>query len=282
MPSLTLIYELTEQLTFRGAYSQTVARPTFRELSPVRQQEFLGSEQFFGNPDLKMSAIENFDFRTDYRPTPGGLISFSLFHKSIDDPIEYIRAGNTSFGGFTVPVNFSEGEITGGEIEIRQDMGDLFPELLGLTLGANGTIIESEVIVPDDQVTVPIGQTSRQMLNAPEYLLNFFVTYRSEDTGTEVGLFYTIRGDTLVTGSSAALNANDPFTPNVFETAYDTLNFTIAQKLSEHLKIKFSAKNLTDPDIQRVYRSPITPETVQSSYNKGISLSVSLSAQFEF
>jgi len=282
LPSLTLIYDVTEQVTLRGAYSQTVARQTFRELSPIRQQEFLGSEQFFGNQTLKMSSIDNYDFRADYRPNPGGLISFSLFRKDITDPIEYVRAGNTAFGGFTLPVNFSEGTINGLEVEIRQDMGEVFPELLGLTLGANGTLIDSEVIVNADQITAPIGQTSREMLNAPEFLVNFFATFKYEDTGTELGLFYTVRGDTLVVGASAAPNPTDAFSPNIFETQYDTLNFTVSQDLGKYFKLKFSAKNLTDPDIQRVYRSPITPEVVHSSYNKGVSLSVSLSASFDF
>lgn len=282
LPSLTFIYEATDALSFRTAYSQTVARMTFRELSPVRQQEFLGSDQFFGNQFLKMSDVVNYDFRTDYRPTPGGLVSFSLFYKDITDPIEYISSGNASFGGFTFPVNFKSGTLYGGELEIRQDMGEYFPELTGLSLGANATIIESEVQVNDNQITAPINQTSRPMLNAPDQLINLFAVYSNEDTGTDIGLFYTIRGDTLVAGASAQPSATGSFIPNLFETQYDTLNFTIAQKLGEHFKIKFSAKNLTDPDIQRVYRSPITPETVQSSYNKGISFSVSLSAQFEF
>lgn len=284
LPSLSLIYEATDALTFRGAYSETIARTTFRELSVARQQEFLGSTQFFGNEELRFAAVTNYDFRFDYRPTPGGLISGSVFYKQIEDPIEYVsRGGNNVFQGtVTYPVNFPEGEILGAELEVRQQLGDVWEELTGLTLGANGTLIESEVTVAADQITVPINQTKREMLNAPAYLVNLFAVYSNEDTGTEVGLFYTMRGDTLVAGASPALTSVSSFTPNLFEAPYDTLNFTIAQKLSERLKLKFSAKNLTDPDIQRVYRSSLTPETVQSSYSKGIGFSVSLSADFEF
>ena len=284
LPSLTLIYEVNDQFSLRGAYSQTIARATFRELTAIRQQEFLGSTQFFGNEELKFSEVTNYDFRADYRPTPGGLISFSLFYKEILNPIEYIAVtGNNVFAGsITYPVNFPEGSIRGVEFELRQDLGEYAPELTGLTLGGNATIIESEVIVAADQATVPIGQTSREMLNAPDMLLNLFAVYRNEDTGTEIGLFYTVRGDTLVRGATPALTDTARFTPNIFETQYDTLNLTFSQKLGKHLKLKLSAKNLTDPDIERVYRSPITPDVVQSSYNKGISLSASLSATFEF
>ncbi|MBX2853209.1 MAG: TonB-dependent receptor [Phycisphaeraceae bacterium] len=284
LPSLSLVIDATEQLSFRGAYSETIARPTFRELTVVRDQEFLGSTPFFGNDTLAFSSLKNYDLRADYRPTPGGLISVSGFYKEIEDPIEVITISNDTIqpGSYLVPVNFSDGTILGAELEIRQEMGEIYEELTGLSLGANGTIIDSEVTIPAAQQTAAIGQTSREMLNAPDMLLNFFAVFRNEDTGTDIGLFYTIRGDTLVAGSSPTASATADFVPNVFETEYDTLNFTISQKLGEHFKIKFSAKNLTDPDIQRVYRSPITPETIQSSYNKGISFSVSLSAQFEF
>lgn len=284
LPSISLIVEPTEKLSFRAAYSQTIARPTFRELTVVRDLEFLGSTPFFGNDSLQLSSLNNYDFRADYRPTPGGLISFSLFYKEITDPIEYISITGDSIqpGTYIVPINFPDGTILGGELEIRQDIGELYPELTGLSIGANGTIIESEVSIPTAQQTAPLGESSRPMLNAPEMLLNLFAVYRNVDTGTELGLFYTVRGDTLVAGASATPTSTGNFAPNVFETEFDTLNFTFAQKLGEHLKFKFSAKNLTDPSIQRVYRSSITPETVQSSYSKGISLSVSLSASFDF
>lgn len=284
LPSFSLIVDPTEQLSFRGAYSQTIARPTFRELTVVRDQEFLASTPFFGNDTLRFASLKNYDLRADYRPTPGGLISISGFYKEIEDPIEVITISNDTIqpGSYFVPVNFSEGTILGAELEIRQDMGDIFEELTGLTLGANGTIIDSEVTIPAAQQTAALGETSREMLNAPNMLLNFFAVFRSEDTGTDIGLFYTIRGDTLVAGSSPTASATADFVPNIFETEYDTLNFTISQKISQHFKLKFSAKNLTDPDIQRVYRSSLTPETVQSSYSKGIDISISLSAQYEF
>ena len=72
------------------------------------------------------------------------------------------------------------------------------------------------------------------------------------------------------------------FTPDLFTTQYDTLNLTVSQKLGRHFVLKFSAKNLTNPEIRTVYRSSVTPDTVQSSHKDGISFSVSLSANFTF
>lgn len=284
LPSISFIVDPAEQISFRGAYSETIARPTFRELSVVRDQEFLGSTPFFGNDTLGFSSLKNYDLRADYRPTLGGLISVSGFYKKIEDPIEVITVSNDTIqpGSYFVPINFTEGTMLGAEVEVRQDMGDLYEELTGLTLGANGTVIESEVSIPVAQQTGALNETTRPMLNAPDMLLNFFAVFRNEETGTDVGLFYTIRGDTLVAGSSPSAGPSSNFVPNIFETQYDTLNLTIAQRIGQHMKLKFAAKNLTNPNIQRVYRSAITPETVQSSYSKGITFSISLSADFEF
>jgi hypothetical protein len=41
------------------------------------------------------------------------------------------------------------------------------------------------------------------MTNAPEHLYNVFLTYDVRATGTQLGLFYTVQGDTLVAGAGA-------------------------------------------------------------------------------
>ncbi|MFP4354501.1 MAG: hypothetical protein ACLFUJ_05195, partial [Phycisphaerae bacterium] len=71
------------------------------------------------------------------------------------------------------------------------------------------------------------------------------------------------------------------FIPGVYETEYGTLNFTLSQKLNDIWKIKFSAKNLLDPKIETVYRSKyIEEDQVKTSYRKGMSFSVSVSAEW--
>jgi len=46
-------------------------RQTFKELSPIQQQDFLGGDVFIGNSCFEMSALENYDLRTDYTPYEG-------------------------------------------------------------------------------------------------------------------------------------------------------------------------------------------------------------------
>jgi hypothetical protein len=53
--------------------------------------------------------------------------------------------------------------------------------------------------------------------------------------------------------------------------------------LTEHLKLFFQAKNLTNPEIQTVYRSPYLAEDIlNTSYTAGIDFAVGLSFQMDF
>ncbi len=281
LPAFAFEYDLFEKLTLRGAYSETVARPTFRELTPVVQQEFLGGDIFVGNPSLKLASLKNYDLRLDYRPTEGSLYSVSYFYKAIRNPIEITQTSN-SVTSFFIPVNFPEGLISGVEVEARQDLGVLWERLTGLTLGANATLIDSQVTLSADerQRFLDVGRdapTTRDATGAPEFLYNLFGIYNFEPTGTELAVFYTVRGDTLIAGSAFG----GSFFTDIYETEYGTLNLSVTQKLGKWFKLKFQAKNLTNPEIQEVFRYQ-DQEAVRSSFTRGIDLSLSFTAEFEF
>jgi hypothetical protein len=270
-----------EKVKVRASYSETVARQTFKELSPVMQMEYLGADIFVGNPELQMSALENYDIRFDYEPYPGGLFSASWFHKDVKSPIEYVQRFQASLF-YTTPVNYPEGTLEGYELEVRQDVGKLWSPLEGFSVGANATFIDSEVTLPTDETaafhSVDIPIQSRDMMNAPQHLYNFNLTYEHEEYGTQIGLFYTVRGDTLVEGGVALSNS---YVPDVYEEEYGMLNLGLTQPLSEHCKIAFQVKNLTNPEIRRVYRSDyVSNEAVKTSYKRGVDLSLSLSYEF--
>jgi outer membrane receptor protein involved in Fe transport len=284
LPSIGLVIEPVDRITIRGGYSETVARPIFKELTPILQSEFSGGPVFIGNPDLEMSALKNYDLRVDYVPYTGGLVSASWFHKDIKDPIEYVQR-IVSFT-FTEPVNYPKGELTGMEFELRQSMGEFWSALDGLSVGANATFIQSEVTLPDDEAegfedpSIQAPMPTRDMTGAPEHLYNLYLTYDFETTGTRAALFYTVTGDTLVAG---ATEDNGNFVPNVYAKEYGTLNFTLSQRLGKYVSLTFKAKNLTNPEIETVYRSRyIGDDVTRSSFTAGIDLSLSLAVEIPF
>ena len=285
LPYIGLEWRPIDDFIVRAAYNETVARQTFREITPILQQEFSGGDIFIGNPELQMASVTNYDLRLDWTPYSGGLLSASFFHKDLENPIEFVQRIASAFN-FTTPVNYPEGQLTGFEFEVRQDLGHFHDMFEGLSIGANATLIDAEVTLPDDEVaafnspSVLVPTTRRDMTNTPESLLNLYLTYDLAKFGTQLGLFYTAQGDTLVAGAGVA---DGNFVPSIYQTGFGTLNFSFSQKLGEHFKLEFKAKNLTNPKLRRVYRAAVAGgDTTETSTRRGVDLSLSLGAEFRF
>jgi TonB-dependent receptor len=280
LPAFAFTYQPLREVTFRGAYTETIARQTFKELTPILQQEYLGAPIFVGNPELEMASLKNYDLRVDYAPREGSFLSLSWFYKDLTDPIEYVQ--NVFTFTFTQPTNYPKGKMSGYEVEVREDMERYFDGLEGLSVGANATFMDSEVTLPADEFAIlqAQGETehTRDATNAPEYLYNLYFTYDLDGGDTQLGVFYTVQGDTLLTGAGAAGNTTF-FVPTVYQEDFGTLNLSLSRRISEHFRLQFQAKNLTNPDIKTVYRSDqIGSDVTKSSYTAGREFSITLSA----
>lgn len=284
LPAIGLTVEPLDVLTIRASWSQTIARQTFKELTPIQQQEFLGGPVFIGNPSLDMSSLTNYDLRADYRPYQGGLLSVSWFQKEIVDPIENVqRVGDFTF---TTAVNYPRGRLRGWEFEVRQKLGEFWDAIDGFSIGANATLIDAKVKIPDDEVAVfskpglMAATFRRDMTNAPDHLLNLYLTWESQSTGTRAGIFYTVQGDRLIAGAGESAGN---YVPPVYEEDYGTLNVTVTQRIGSIFTLQVKGKNLTNPSIKSVYRSPfIERDVTKTSYKRGIDASVSLAANVRF
>ena len=284
LPSVGFVFDPLPGLTLRAAYNETVARQTFKELTPIFQQEYLGGPVFVGNPDLEMSAVRNFDLRADYTPIEGSLLSMSWFRKDIEDPIEYVE--KVASYSFTTAVNYPRGTLSGIELEARQALGELWKPLDGFGVGANSTWIEAPVRLPDS-ATNPFAalpgvrpRSIRDMTNAPEYLYNLFATWDLAATKTSFGLFYTVTGDTLVQGPGPS---NDFFVPATYETRYESLSLSVTQALGSHVKLSLAGKNLTDALRREVYRSEfIADDVTRRSYTDGVEWSLTIGGEIRF
>ena len=284
LPSIGLVYSPIPELTLRTSFSQTVARQTFKELTPIFQQEYAGGPIFIGNPDLKMSSIDNYDVRGDYAPAPGSLLSASWFYKDIKDPIEYVQRIGPGFD-FTTPVNYPKGKINGYELEVRQALDQVWHSARGFGVGANATFLESEVTLSAEEAAgfsqpgIEAPMSTRDMTGAPDHIYNAYLTYDVPEIGTAFGIFYTVQGDTLVAGAGQSLGN---FVPSVYAKEYDTLNVTIAQRIGKFLTVQLQAKNLTNPRIDEVYRSKYLPtgDVTKSSTTKGIEYTLGITLAF--
>lgn len=259
LPALGLVWEPVKNVFLRGAYSRTVARPTFKEITPVLT--FDGSDVFQGNPNLVISDIENYDLRLEWLPRAGDLLAASAFYKDISNPIDsacYYTGGYN----YVYPDNFRRGQILGLEFEVRKRLGFLPGLPDGLSVGANYTMLDSQLTYDprmpnyNEIIRYSNGNGTRPMEGQAEFLLNANVMYDDELTGFSMGLFYNLAGESILAGESYTFSDNDEFiyTPNIYQTSFGLLNFSASKRFKNHWKLNFNAKNLLQPDLISVYR----------------------------
>lgn len=273
LPSLGISIEVMKNMFVRASWSQTIARPTFRELAPVATEEFLDGDEFIGNAGLNISQIDNYDLRWEWFRRPGEVLAVSFFYKEIQDPIELISF-QTGGRDFIQPVNYETGEVIGGEFEGRTSLDIISKSLRDLSVGVNFTYLKSEVDVPpSEQASLALfglDEETRPLQGQPEYIVNAFLTYDNPRTGTGAGIFYNRTGETLVTGAAVG----DDGTPNVFEMPYDTVDFTLSQKITRNFSLNFKAKNLLNPKRRQEYRTPQDQSATKSSRRDGITFAL--------
>lgn len=284
LPSVGLQWTPWKYWTLRSSYSRTLARQTFKEMTPIQQQEYLGGPVFIGNPDLQAAEVTNYDLRLDYAPREGSLWSVSWFQKDLDGPIEYVQ--RVSVIDYTTALNYPGGRLRGLELEAREQLGNLWAPLTGISVGANATWIDSVVKLTPEEIAVfrspqlNVPMTERHMTNAPEHLYNLFCTYDLTATGTQLGLFYTVTGDTLIAGAG---ESNGSFVPSVYTVEYDRLNFSLQQQLGQYMRLSLQVRNLTNPERRDVYRSEyIAHDVTRTSYREGIDFTIAIGGEVRF
>jgi TonB-dependent receptor len=272
LPALNLTYKLTEKMNLRGAYGRTLARPTFRELAPYATFDFVGDFTLLGNEKLRRTLIDNIDLRWEMYPSTGELISVSAFYKNFHDPIEKAiipQAVNLE----QQYRNVDQALVYGVELEIRKKLDFISLGLRNFSLGANVTIVKSQVDINAGELariraTDPDRKATRQMFGQSPYIFNSYLNYENPESGWNANVSYNVFGKRLAAVSAGGL-------PNVFEQSRPSLNLAVSKSLNERLKATFRAKNLLNPAYKLTHEFK-GEEYVYSSYTVGQSFSFSL------
>jgi TonB-dependent receptor len=275
LPSFNLVFSLAKSMNLRLVYTNTIARPTFRELAPYVTFEYSGGFLVEGNPALQRTLIRNYDIRWEWFLQPGEIFAVSAFYKDFEDPI--LRFVDNTFSTdsdkFTF-INATEGAtVYGLELEARKRL-DFISEYF--QIGTNLSLVFSEQPLTDDEKTANFfagdSSTTRPFIGQSPYLFNLNFTYDNWESKTSAGIFYNIFGDRLFAVSRQG-------TPDIYERAYGTLDFKMSQGFGEHLTASFSVKNILDPEKKFSYRLDnglVDKEFLYSSYKAGTSFGVSL------
>lgn len=147
LPAFHARYNVSESLVARFAWSNTLARPSFGDLSPNALINLEDSEVEAGNPNLDPYESTNFDFIIDWYLPASGVFSAGVFHKDIDNYIvDFTTDSDPEFPGFEVerPVNGTSAEVTGFEFNWEQRLVQWSEALDGFLFGANLTLLDTE------------------------------------------------------------------------------------------------------------------------------------------
>ncbi len=121
LPSLNMTYFLSPKTNIRASYFSSVNRPEFRELAPFSFFVFEKNAEIRGNSSLKIAELRNYDFRFEFYPKGGELISIGGFYKDIDNPIELSLDVTQPFTTFTF-TNEKSAMIYGLEFELKKKL----------------------------------------------------------------------------------------------------------------------------------------------------------------
>lgn len=82
-PSVTLKYNVDEDLVLRGAFTTALARPNYYNLVPYTSISQDAGEISVGNPNLKATYSYNFDIMGEYYFSSVGILSAGVFYKNL-------------------------------------------------------------------------------------------------------------------------------------------------------------------------------------------------------
>jgi len=276
LPSINLIYDMSDFEKIRLSYSNTVARAEFREMAPFEFQAFYGGNLVVGYPYLKTSRISNYDVRYERYRLAGELFSAGLFIKNFSNPIEkvIIETADESYITFQ---NAMQAFTFGIEFDYRTSLAFLPLEKGKLMFVFNTTLSRSEVRSPDNIIlftgaSTPnnAGSLSRPLQGQSNIMLNASLNYHGLK-GINASLSYNTFSKRLNTLGTGAV-------PDEYEFPFHSLNFTLSNTY-HNLKVSFKAKNLLNQDIQTGFNKD-GQTYITNRYHPGMGAGISLSYAF--
>ncbi|MCU4674314.1 TonB-dependent receptor [Catenovulum sp. 2E275] len=280
LPALSFTYIMSDEQQVRLGYGKTLVRPDLKELSPVRYLDPLTDNPVFGNPDLKVTEIQNFDIRWEYYSDTSDTLSVALFYKDLTAPIENIQLpgadeSNVSF------INADRGEIYGTEFEWMKSLDFIGKGFDRFFFSGNITLSDSEIVIPDqysyfslaNQALLPITSDdnayvtnpTRRMTGHSEYVVNLQLGFDSYDGEHSASLVYNRFGERIM---SAGIDRM----PDLIESPFDSFDIVYTYYPTFETKMSLKVKNILG-DSQEFTRNGEVAESSDSGQEVSLSFS---------
>ena len=265
LPSLAVNWKLSEQQQVRFSASQTLARPEYRELSPIISRDVVGGDDIAGNPDLKRSNITNGDIRWEFYQNPGEIISIGVFAKHFENPIERAYRASSSARQI-VYVNANSANNYGVELELRKNLEFVSPKLQGFSLFTNATVMQSRVSLDTTNGTSQTNKNRRMVGQAP-YVLNGGLTYTTSDGTTSATVLYNRVGERIDAAGESPL-------PDVIQKPRNVMDISLRWGFARSASLRADLRNALNAPYQTLQGT-----VVRESYLTGRTFTLGLRLQ---
>lgn len=267
LPSVNLIYALTNKSNLRFSASQTIARPNMREMAPFASFDFIGGLVYVGNPNLNKTLIQNVDLRWELYNKPGEMISVSGYFKNFNDAIfkEYNAISSTGEISF---VNIKNTIVYGAEFEWRKSLDFLSESLKNFKMSTNLSYIYSQVKIPEKDLESAkqnnlVTKDTRPFQGQSPYLVNAVLTYINDTFHIESALTFNVFGKRLYSIGSTG-------NPDIYELPRPFLNYNLTKTFNERIRVRVGVSNILGSKFRTMqfYKSknPVTGEVNEQDF----------------
>lgn len=234
LPAVNVTYRLSDNTNIRTAFSKTIARPEFREMSDFFFQDFIGGRVIYGNTGLTRTTIQNYDLRFEIYPKSGEFFAVSAFYKNFKNPIEMrYRLSQNAAVEFT---NVPSANLYGLEFEARKSVTDNFK------LSGNLSLIYSIVKIDPKVATGSLANSERPMYGQSPYTANLNAFYLIPKWKAEFNLSYNTFGPRISTIGSSVQEDDE------YEQSFHRLDANFNKRFRK-TNVKIGLDNILNDDI---------------------------------
>lgn len=262
LPSLNLVYDISDSLLLRASAAKVMTRPNIGNLSPGAAVSVSGNNRTVtaGNPFLDPFRANAYDASVEWYFAPESLLSLALFYKDITSFVTTVRENivfsNNNLGlpdsvaiaacgttpgcspqaewAFALPTNTEGGNLKGFELSYQQPFTFLPGVLSNFGTILNYTSVESAV-----SYTNSLGQIIKgDLAGLSDTSWNATLYFDNKTFSARIAAAYRSEYLTTIPGRDG----------NDVEGTADTLNldFSSSWNINDHFSISLEALNLTD------------------------------------
>jgi TonB-dependent receptor len=240
LPSYGVVWKPTEKIRSRITYSETLARPDFREMSTVGFIDDETGNIVQGNANLKGTVIKNIDHRWEYYFTADEYASIGFFYKEFENPIEILfLPGVNRIQTFD---NAKAAQNYGVEFEGRVGLRHFSRPLRRWTVLSNLTYINSEIELSEENRGTQTS-SSRPLQGQSPYVINMQLQYDRPQWGLSTTLLYNVVGKRITEVGTNSI-------PDTYEQPFEQLDLVATKRINDNWTVSLRARNLLNPEIE--------------------------------